>query len=176
MQLLHFWRATGLDAVCWTYSGFTFYKQTPSTFTFSLSSLDVTTDNTQSTGRGVRAASSLWRWAMELRVSWQWGAGLVLGPPGLWGVPWHTQQALGAPTRALGAPKRARDAAASADPEVSLSPWQLRRGAGEALESSPALVTARGEGPARRKPNHQAGETDAESAVLSEGTGISWQC
>lgn len=76
---------------------------------------------------------------------------------------------------ARGAPKCVRDSTASADPEVSLRPWQLRRGAGEALEGSLAPAVAWGQGPARRKANHQAGETDAEPAAPREGRGLSWQ-
>lgn len=90
MQLLRFQRDTGLDAVCWTYSEFTFYKQTPSTFTFSLSpldvTLDVTPDNTHKHRQRLRAASSLGCWATELWAPQQWGAGLVLGPVGRRGI------------------------------------------------------------------------------------------
>lgn len=60
--------------------------------------LDVMTDNIQTTGRGVRAASSLWHWTMELWVPWFRLRGTrrhILS---------HTQRAWEAPTRALGHP------------------------------------------------------------------------
>lgn len=70
MQLLRFQRDTGLDAVCWTYSEFTFYKQTPSTFTFSLSPLDVmldvTPDNTHKHRQ--RCKSCLFPWVLSHRA------------------------------------------------------------------------------------------------------------
>lgn len=67
MQLLGFQRETGLDAVCWTYWDFTFYKQTPSTFRFSLSPLDVTLDVTpdNSHERRQRCKSCLFPWALS---------------------------------------------------------------------------------------------------------------
>lgn len=166
MQLPCSWRATGLDAVCGTYSDFKFYKQTRSTFAFSLPALDATTDDTPCRQRGTRAASSLRHRATEPRGPRQWGPGLVSGPVGPRGVPRR-------PTRPRGSPTRAQDAAASADPRVSLGPWQLCPGAGEGLGGSPALAAAEGEGPARRKPNHRAGETKAGPAVLSQGRGVS---
>lgn len=156
MQLFHFWKATGLHAICWTYSDFMLYKQTPSTFTFSLLPLDVTldatTDNTQNTARSVRAAFFLLHWATELQVLWQW---LCFRSQGPWSMPWHTEQVLGAPICAPGAPKHAWDAVRSVDPEVSFS-------ASEALEGMPAPATAWKDGPARRKKHHEAGETNAD--------------
>lgn len=81
-----------------------------------------------------------------------------------------------------GASKCAWDAVPSADPEVSLGPWQLCQGTGEVLEGSLALATAQqrtaqGGRLARRKPNHQTVETGAaEPAVLDKWRENSWQC
>lgn len=107
---------------------------------------------------------------------WQWGAGHILGAAGPRGMSWHTRPALGATTRALGAPTHVRDAVALADPKVSLGPWQLRPGPSERPEGSPPRWLQHGERDLPgENPTHQAGETDAEPAVLSEGRGIGWQ-
>lgn len=151
MQLPCSWRATGLDAVCGTYSDFTFYKQTRSTFAFSLPALDATTDDTPCRQRGTRAASSLRHRATEPRGPRQWGPGLVSGPVGPRGVPRRPTRARGAPTRPRGSPTRAQDAAASADPRVSLGPWQLCPGAGEGLGGQPSPGRSRGRGTCQEK-------------------------
>lgn len=174
MQLPCSWRATGLDAVCGTYSDFTFYKQTRSTFTFSLPALDATTDDTPGRQREVQELPPPSGTEPRSREGHGNGDLALFQVPGDREACPDAHACSGGHPRVLGGhPHVHRMVPPLQTPQVSLGPWQLCPGAGEGLGGSPALAAAEGEGPARRKPNHRAGETKAGPAALSQGRGVS---